>query len=210
MAGVVLDGVTKVFGSDIIAVDDVSLEIADGEFMVLVGPSGCGKSTILRLLAGLEDLTAGEIYIGDEQVTDLPPKERDLAMVFQNYALYPHMTVEQNLGFGLKLRRAAKDETRTRVREVAEILKLEPLMERKPAELSGGQRQRVAIGRAMVRQPKAFLMDEPLSNLDAKLRVQMRAELAKLHNRLGTTTLYVTHDQIEAMTLGHRVAVLRD
>jgi multiple sugar transport system ATP-binding protein len=210
MARIVLDGVTKVFGSDVVAVDEVSLEMPDGEFMVLVGPSGCGKSTILRLLAGLEDLTAGEIYIGDEQVTDLPPKERDLAMVFQNYALYPHMTVEQNLGFGLKLRRAAKDETRTRVREVAEILKLEPLMERKPAELSGGQRQRVAIGRAMVRQPKAFLMDEPLSNLDAKLRVQMRAELTSLHTRLKATTVYVTHDQVEAMTLGDRVAVLKD
>jgi multiple sugar transport system ATP-binding protein len=210
MARIVLDGVTKVFGSDVVAVDDVSLEMPDGEFMVLVGPSGCGKSTILRLLAGLEDLTAGEIYIGDEQVTDLAPKERDLAMVFQNYALYPHMTVEQNLGFGLKLRRAAKDETRTRVREVAEVLKLEPLMERKPAELSGGQRQRVAIGRAMVRQPKAFLMDEPLSNLDAKLRVQMRAELTSLHTRLKATTVYVTHDQVEAMTLGDRVAVLKD
>jgi multiple sugar transport system ATP-binding protein len=210
MAKIRLDGVTKVFGSDVVAVDDVSLEIGDGEFMVLVGPSGCGKSTILRLLAGLEEVTAGEIFIGDAQVTDLPPKQRDVAMVFQNYALYPHMTVEENLGFGLKLRSTAKDEMRRRVAEAAKILGLDPLMARKPAELSGGQRQRVAIGRAMVREPKAFLMDEPLSNLDAKLRVQMRAELARLHDRLGTTTVYVTHDQVEAMTLGHRVAVMRD
>jgi multiple sugar transport system ATP-binding protein len=210
MAKIVLDGVTKVFGSDVVAVDDVSLEMADGEFMVLVGPSGCGKSTILRLLAGLEDLTAGEIFIDGDQVSDLPPKERDIAMVFQNYALYPHMTVEQNLGFGLKLRKEAREESRKRVREVAEILKLEPLMQRKPVELSGGQRQRVAIGRAMVRNPRAFLMDEPLSNLDAKLRVQMRAELTRLHTRLRATTVYVTHDQVEAMTLGDRVAVLKD
>ena len=210
MAKIVLDGVTKVFGDDVVAVDDVSLEIADGEFMVLVGPSGCGKSTILRLLAGLEDVTAGEIVIGDRQVTDLPPKDRDVAMVFQNYALYPHMSVEQNLGFGLRIRKAPKDEQRTRVREVAHILGLDPLLERRPAELSGGQRQRVAMGRAMVREPQAFLMDEPLSNLDAKLRVQLRAQLAQLHERLRTTTVYVTHDQVEAMTLGQRVAVLRD
>ena len=210
MARITLEGVTKVFGNDVVAVDDVSLEIGDGEFMVLVGPSGCGKSTILRLLAGLEEVTAGEISIGDTQVTDLPPKERDVAMVFQNYALYPHMTVEENLGFGLKLRKTPKGDLRERVTDAAQILGLDPLMERKPAELSGGQRQRVAIGRAMVREPKAFLMDEPLSNLDAKLRVQMRAELARLHDRLGTTTVYVTHDQVEAMTLGHRVAVLRD
>ncbi len=210
MARIVLEGVTKVFGSDVVAVDDVSLEIEDGEFMVLVGPSGCGKSTILRLMAGLEDVTQGEIWIGDEPVTDLPPKQRDVAMVFQNYALYPHMTVEENIGFGLRLRHAAKDERRAKVREAARILGLETYLARKPAELSGGQRQRVAMGRAMVREPKAFLMDEPLSNLDAKLRVQMRAELARLHERLGTTTLYVTHDQVEAMTLGHRVAVLRD
>jgi multiple sugar transport system ATP-binding protein len=202
--------VTKVFGSDVVAVDDVSLEIGDGEFMVLVGPSGCGKSTILRLLAGLEDVTAGEISIGDQNVTDLPPKDRDVAMVFQNYALYPHMTVEQNIGFGLKLRHTPKDGIRSRVREAAKILGLEPFLARKPAELSGGQRQRVAMGRAMVREPKAFLMDEPLSNLDAKLRVQMRSELARLHERLGTTTVYVTHDQVEAMTLGERVAVLKD
>jgi multiple sugar transport system ATP-binding protein len=210
MAKIVLDGVTKVFGSDVIAVNDVSLEIGDGEFMVLVGPSGCGKSTILRALAGLEEVTAGEIYIDDRQVTDLPPKDRDIAMVFQNYALYPHMTVEQNLGFGLKLRKTSKDETKRRVEDAARILGLEPLMARRPAELSGGQRQRVAMGRAMVREPVAFLMDEPLSNLDAKLRVQMRAQLAQLHDRLRTTTIYVTHDQIEAMTLGERVAVLRD
>jgi multiple sugar transport system ATP-binding protein len=208
MAKIELDGVTKVFGSDVIAVDDVSLQIEDGEFMVLVGPSGCGKSTILRILAGLEDVTVGEVIIGDRQVTDLPPKERDIAMVFQNYALYPHMTVEQNLGFGLKLRKMPKDEIKTRVNDAAKILGLEPLMQRKPAALSGGQRQRVAMGRAMVREPIAFLMDEPLSNLDAKLRVQMRAQLAQLHERLKTTTVYVTHDQVEAMTLGERVAVL--
>jgi len=210
MAKIVLDQVSKVFGSDVVAVNQLSLEIEDGEFMVLVGPSGCGKSTILRLLAGLEEVTDGEIMIGDRQVTDLPPKERDVAMVFQNYALYPHMTVEQNLGFGLKLRRTSKDEIRTRVNKVALTLGLETLLQRKPAALSGGQRQRVAMGRAMVREPLSFLMDEPLSNLDAKLRVQMRAELARLHERLRTTTVYVTHDQVEAMTLGSRVAVLRD
>ncbi|MEP6758328.1 MAG: sn-glycerol-3-phosphate ABC transporter ATP-binding protein UgpC [Actinomycetota bacterium] len=209
MAEIVLDGVTKVFG-DVIAVNAVTLEVRDGEFMVLVGPSGCGKSTILRMLAGLEEVTAGEITIGGEQVTDLEPKLRDIAMVFQNYALYPHMSVEQNLGFGLKLRHLPKDERERRVRDAASILGLEGLMHRKPSELSGGQRQRVAIGRAMVREPKAFLMDEPLSNLDAKLRVHMRAELQRLHERLGTTTVYVTHDQVEAMTLGDRVAVMRD
>jgi multiple sugar transport system ATP-binding protein len=210
MAKIVLDGVTKLFANEVIAVNDVTLEIGDGEFMVLVGPSGCGKSTILRLLAGLEDVTAGEIEIGDTQVTDLEPKERDIAMVFQNYALYPHMDVEQNLGFGLKIRKMPKGERKQRVKDAAQILGLEPLLHRKPAELSGGQRQRVAIGRAMVREPLALLMDEPLSNLDAKLRVQMRAELQRLHERLGTTTVFVTHDQVEAMTLGDRVAVLRD
>ena len=210
MARIVLDNITKVFSNDVIAVDDVSLEIADGEFMVLVGPSGCGKSTILRMIAGLEDVTAGEITIGDRQVTDLEPKARDIAMVFQSYALYPHMTVEQNLAFGLKLRRTPKPELAERVRDAAKILGLEPLLHRKPAELSGGQRQRVAMGRAMVREPQAFLMDEPLSNLDAKLRVQMRGQLMLLHDRLMTTTVYVTHDQVEAMTLGERVAVLRD
>jgi multiple sugar transport system ATP-binding protein len=210
MATIVLDGVTKVFGSDIVAVNDVSLEIRDGEFMVLVGPSGCGKSTILRILAGLEQVTAGEIRIGERDVTDLAPKDRDIAMVFQNYALYPHMSVEQNLAFGLKIRKTPKDEQHERVDDVAKILGLDPLLKRKPAELSGGQRQRVAMGRAMVREPVAFLMDEPLSNLDAKLRVQMRAQLLRLHDRLKTTTVYVTHDQVEAMTLGHRVAVLKD
>ena len=210
MAGITLDGVTKRFSAEVTAVDDVSLEIGDGEFMVLVGPSGCGKSTLLRMIAGLEEVTDGRIDIGDAEVTDLPPKDRDIAMVFQNYALYPHMTVEQNLGFGLKLRKTPKAEIRRRVSEVASILGLEDLLKRKPAALSGGQRQRVAMGRAMVREPQAFLMDEPLSNLDAKLRVQMRAELARLRDRLKTTTVYVTHDQVEAMTLGDRVAVMRD
>jgi multiple sugar transport system ATP-binding protein len=210
VAGIVLERVSKLFASDVVAVDDLSLEIGDGEFMVLVGPSGCGKSTILRILAGLEEVTAGEVYIDGRQVTDLPPKQRDVAMVFQNYALYPHMSVEQNLGFGLKLRKTPKTEIKRRVAEAAKILGLEPLLARKPVALSGGQRQRVAMGRAMVREPKAFLMDEPLSNLDAKLRVQMRAQLAKLHDTLKTTTVYVTHDQVEAMTLGERVAVMRD
>jgi multiple sugar transport system ATP-binding protein len=210
MATIVLDGVTKVFGNEVVAVNEISLEIGDGEFMVLVGPSGCGKSTILRILAGLEEVTAGELYIDGRQVTDLPPNDRDVAMVFQNYALYPHMTVEQNLGFGLRLRKMPKTEIKERVMKTATILGLESLLERKPVALSGGQRQRVAMGRAMVREPVAFLMDEPLSNLDAKLRVQMRAQLAQLHERLGTTTVYVTHDQVEAMTLGQRVAVLRD
>ena len=208
--GIRLEGVTKVFGADVTAVDDVSLEIADGEFMVLVGPSGCGKSTLLRLIAGLEVVTAGRVLIGEADVTDVRPQDRDLAMVFQNYALYPHMTVAGNLGFGLRLRHIAKAERERRVRDVATKLGLEELLDRKPSELSGGQRQRVAMGRAMVREPKAFLMDEPLSNLDAKLRVTMRAELARLHERLGVTTIYVTHDQVEAMTLGQRVAVLRD
>jgi multiple sugar transport system ATP-binding protein len=210
MARIVLDSITRTFGSEVTAVDDVSLEIEDGEFMVLVGPSGCGKTTILRIVAGLEEVTAGEVIVGDRQVTDLPPKDRDMAMVFQNYALYPHMSVAQNLGFGLKLRGTPRDEIKRRVADVARTLYLEPFLERKPAALSGGQRQRVAMGRAMVREPVAFLMDEPLSNLDAKLRVEMRAELARLRDRLKTTTLYVTHDQVEAMTLGDRVAVLKD
>ena len=208
--GIRLEGVTKVFGADVTAVDDVSLDIADGEFMVLVGPSGCGKSTLLRLIAGLEAVSAGRVFIGSADVTDIRPQDRDLAMVFQNYALYPHMTVAQNLAFGLRLRRIPKAERARRALEVGRKLGLEELLDRKPSELSGGQRQRVAMGRAMVREPKAFLMDEPLSNLDAKLRVTMRAELARLHERLGVTTVYVTHDQVEAMTLGHRVAVLRD
>jgi multiple sugar transport system ATP-binding protein len=209
VAGITLDGVTKRFSAEVTAVDDVSLEIGDGEFMVLVGPSGCGKSTLLRMIAGLEEVTDGRIDIGGGEVTDLPPKDRDIAMVFQNYALYPHMTVEQNLGFGLKLRKTPKAEIRRRVGEVAAILGLEDLLKRKPAALSGGQRQRVAMGRAMVREPQAFLMDEPLSNLDAKLRVQMRTEVSRIQKRLGTTTVYVTHDQTEAMTLGDRVAVMR-
>jgi multiple sugar transport system ATP-binding protein len=210
VSGISLDQVTKVYPNGVKAVDDLSLEVAEGEFCVLVGPSGCGKSTLLRMIAGLEDITLGEVSIGGVDVTDRPPQERDIAMVFQNYALYPHMTVKQNLAFGLKLRKLPKAEWQVRVNEVAKTLGLEELLERKPAALSGGQRQRVAMGRAIVREPKAFLMDEPLSNLDAKLRVSMRAELAKLHERLGVTTVYVTHDQVEAMTLGQRVAVLRD
>jgi multiple sugar transport system ATP-binding protein len=210
VARIVVDGVTKVFDKDVVAVNNVSMQIEDGEFMVLVGPSGCGKSTLLRIVAGLEEVTDGEVMIGDRVVTDLAPKDRDVAMVFQNYALYPHMTVEQNLGIGLKLRGTARQDRARRVAEVARTLELDPLLKRKPAQLSGGQRQRVAMGRAMVREPQAFLMDEPLSNLDAKLRVQMRAEIAKLRDRLKTTTMYVTHDQVEAMTLGDRVAVLND
>jgi multiple sugar transport system ATP-binding protein len=209
MSEIVLDRVTKEYPGGIVAVDDVSLHIGDGEFMVLVGPSGCGKSTLLRMIAGLEEITVGDVSIGGRVVTDVPPKERDIAMVFQNYALYPQMSVKQNLAFGLKLRKLRKDEVERRVSAVAKILGLSDLLERKPGALSGGQRQRVAMGRAMVREPKAFLMDEPLSNLDAKLRVQMRGELARLRARLGTTTVYVTHDQVEAMTLGDRVAVLR-
>jgi multiple sugar transport system ATP-binding protein len=210
MARIVLDRVTKRFGTDVIAVNDVSLEVQDGEFMVLVGPSGCGKSTLLRIVAGLEEVTTGEVQIGDEFVTDLPAKEREIAMVFQNYALFPHMTVADNIGFGLRLRRVPRAERDERVRRTAATLGLDGLLQRKPAQLSGGQLQRVAMGRAMVRQPKAFLMDEPLSNLDAKLRVQMRAELASIHRRTGTTAIYVTHDQVEAMTLGDRVAVLNN
>jgi multiple sugar transport system ATP-binding protein len=209
MAAIALEGVTKAFGA-VTAVDDVSLEIADGEFLVLVGPSGCGKSTLLRMLAGLEDVTDGTIRIGDRDVTDLAPRSRDIAMVFQSYALYPHMSVRQNMGYGLKARRTPKAEIGSRVEDVASLLGLSDLLERRPAQLSGGQRQRVAMGRAIVRQPQAFLLDEPLSNLDAKLRVGMRASLAQLHQRLGVTTVYVTHDQTEAMTLGQRVAVMRD
>ena len=210
MARIEIDHVTKIFGNGVVAVNDVSLSIADGEFLVLVGPSGCGKSTLLRMLAGLEEVTDGAILIDGADVTDLAPRHRDIAMVFQSYALYPHMTVRENLGYGLKVRRAPKQESRERVAEVAQLLGLEDLLDRKPAQLSGGQRQRVAMGRAIVREPRAFLMDEPLSNLDAKLRVGMRASLAQLHARLGVTTVYVTHDQTEAMTLGQRVAVLRD
>ena len=209
MSGIQLESVTKVFGHDVTAVDNVDLEIAEGEFLVLVGPSGCGKTTLLRMIAGLEAVTRGTIRIGGEDVTRLEPRLRDIAMVFQNYALYPHMTARQNLGFGLRLRRTPKPEIAQRVDAVAAMLGLEELLNRKPSELSGGQRQRVAIGRAMVREPRAYLMDEPLSNLDAKLRVGMRGELARLHARLGVTTVYVTHDQAEAMTLGDRVAVFR-
>jgi len=208
--GIQLEGVTKVFPGGTTAVDALDLEIREGEFMVLVGPSGCGKSTVLRMIAGLEDVTEGAVLIGGKDVTDLHPRERDIAMVFQNYALYPHMSVRDNLGFGLKLQRIAKEERERRVKDVARTLGLDMLLHRKPRALSGGQRQRVAMGRAMVREPAAFLMDEPLSNLDAKLRHSMRAELARLHKRLATTTVFVTHDQIEAMTLGQRVAVLRD
>jgi ABC-type sugar transport system ATPase subunit len=210
MAQIILDQVEKVYSGGIKALDSLSLDVKDGEFMVLVGPSGCGKSTALRSIAGLEEITGGKIMIGDRVVNDLPPKDRDIAMVFQNYALYPHMTVEQNLAFGLQLRKTPKDEIKRRVDEAAKMLGLEQYLRRKPAALSGGQRQRVAMGRAIVREPQAFLMDEPLSNLDAKLRVSMRASLNQLHERLGVTTVYVTHDQVEAMTLGHRVCVLRD
>src|SRR6476620_5893595 len=210
MAEITLEHVTKEFAAGVVAVDDVSLTIADGEFMVLVGPSGCGKSTLLRMIAGLEEITDGTISIGERDVTDLPPPDRDIAMVFQNYALYPHMNVRQNLGFGLSVRRTPKREIASRVQEVAKLLGLEDFLERKPAHLSGGQRQRVAMGRAIIREPVAFLLDEPLSNLDAKLRVGMRTSLAQLHARLSVTSVYVTHDQTEAMTLGQRVAVMRD
>ena len=209
MASIELDSVSKVFDGHVVAVDDVSLTIADGEFVVLVGPSGCGKSTLLRMVAGLEETSAGIVSIGGRDVTDLAPRHRDVAMVFQSYALYPHMTVRQNLGYGLKVRRTPKAEIARRVDEVAALLDLSALLDRRPAQLSGGQRQRVAMGRAIVREPQAFLMDEPLSNLDAKLRVGMRSSLAQLHARLGVTTVYVTHDQTEAMTLGQRVAVMR-
>ena len=210
MATIELEGVTKVYDNGFLAVDDVRLAIADGEFVVLVGPSGCGKSTLLRMIAGLEEVTDGTVRIAGTDVTDLAPRRRDIAMVFQSYALYPHMTVRDNLGYGLKVRKAPKADARRRVEEVGAMLGLTQLLDRKPAQLSGGQRQRVAMGRAIVREPRAFLMDEPLSNLDAKLRVGMRASLAELHARLGVTTIYVTHDQTEAMTLGQRVAVMRD
>jgi multiple sugar transport system ATP-binding protein len=210
MAQITFDQVDKVYSGGVIAVNHLNLEIGDGEFMVLVGPSGCGKSTALRMIAGLEQVTSGTIRIGDQVINDLPPKDRDLAMVFQNYALYPHMTVAQNLAFGLRMRKTPKQEVARRVHDAAKILGLEPYLARKPGALSGGQRQRVAMGRAIVREPQAFLMDEPLSNLDAKLRVGMRASLAQLHERLNVTTVYVTHDQVEAMTLGDRVCVLRD
>jgi multiple sugar transport system ATP-binding protein len=209
MAEVTLEEVTKVFGEDVVAVDKMNLDIPDGEFVVFVGPSGCGKSTALRMIAGLEDISAGKVFIGDQVVNDLPPRQRDIAMVFQNYALYPHMNVRENMGFALKLRKMDKSEISRRVDEAARILSIERFLDRKPKALSGGQRQRVALGRAIVREPKAFLMDEPLSNLDAKLRVQMRTEVARIQKQLGTTMVYVTHDQTEAMTLGDRVAVMR-
>ncbi|HET7444474.1 MAG TPA: sn-glycerol-3-phosphate ABC transporter ATP-binding protein UgpC [Solirubrobacterales bacterium] len=209
MAEIVLDGVTKVFDDGYEAVKEMDLEIADGEFMILVGPSGCGKSTALRMIAGLEDISSGELRIGGEEVNDRSPKDRDIAMVFQNYALYPHMTVRENMGFALKLAKVEKEEIDRKVEEAAQTLDLTQHLDRRPANLSGGQRQRVAMGRAIVRDPKAFLMDEPLSNLDAKLRVQMRTEVARLQSDLETTTVYVTHDQTEAMTLGDRVAVMR-
>ncbi len=209
MSEITLDGITKVFDDGFEAVKDMNLEVSDGEFMILVGPSGCGKSTALRMIAGLEDISSGELKIGGEVVNDRAPKERDIAMVFQNYALYPHMTVRENMGFALKLAGVDKAEIDKKVEGAAKTLDLEQHLDRRPANLSGGQRQRVAMGRAIVRDPKAFLMDEPLSNLDAKLRVQMRTEVAKLQSRLETTTVYVTHDQTEAMTLGDRVAVMR-
>ena len=210
MARVALENVSKQYPGNVTAVDELTLEVHDGEFVVLVGPSGCGKSTTLRMIAGLEDVTSGTVTIGDRMVNDVPPKDRDIAMVFQNYALYPHMTVRQNMAFALKLRKVGKAETESRIRAATEMLGLGDLLDRLPKALSGGQRQRVAVGRAIVRQPAAFLFDEPLSNLDAKLRVQMRLEIAQLHNRLGTTMIYVTHDQAEAMTLGDRIVVMHD
>jgi len=209
MSTVTFENVTKKYG-DVIAVDNLNLAINDGEFMVLVGPSGCGKTTSLRMIAGLEEISSGQLKIGDRVVNDVPPKDRDSAMVFQSYALYPHMTVRDNMAFGLKLRKLPKSDIEKRVNDAAGILSLEKLLDRKPKELSGGQRQRVALGRAIVREPAVFLMDEPLSNLDAKLRVQTRAEIARLHQRMGTTFVYVTHDQVEAMTMGTRIAVMSE
>lgn len=210
MARVTLKNVWKKYSGDVVAVKDFNMDIQDKEFIVLVGPSGCGKTTTLRMIAGLEDITAGDLIIGERKVNDVAPKDRDIAMVFQNYALYPHMTVFQNMAFGLKLRKFPKAEIEKRVRDAAKILDIEHLLERKPKALSGGQRQRVALGRAIVRDPQVFLMDEPLSNLDAKLRVQMRAEIKKLHQRMQTTVIYVTHDQTEAMTMGDRIVIMKD
>ena len=210
MAEVTLEDVSKVYGGNVVAVRDMNLDIQDGEFIVFVGPSGCGKSTALRMIAGLEDISSGKVFIGDNVVNELPPRDRDIAMVFQNYALYPHMSVRENMGFALKLKKMDKAEIGRRVDEAARILGIERFLDRKPKALSGGQRQRVALGRAIVREPKAFLMDEPLSNLDAKLRVQTRTEIAKLHERIGTTTIYVTHDQTEAMTMADRIVVMKD
>ncbi len=210
MAGLSLDKINKVYPNGFHAVKDFNLEIEDKEFVIFVGPSGCGKSTTLRMIAGLEEISSGKLYIGENLVNDVAPKDRDIAMVFQNYALYPHMTVYDNMAFGLKMRKVPKAEIKTRVEEAANVLGIEDLLKRKPKQLSGGQRQRVALGRAIVREPKVFLMDEPLSNLDAKLRVQMRAELSTLHHRLQTTIIYVTHDQTEAMTMGTRIVVMKD
>ncbi|MCL2030499.1 MAG: sn-glycerol-3-phosphate ABC transporter ATP-binding protein UgpC [Oscillospiraceae bacterium] len=210
MSSVTLKGLYKKYPGGVVAVSDFNLDIADKEFIILVGPSGCGKSTTLRMVAGLEEITEGELYIDSTLVNDTPPKDRDIAMVFQNYALYPHMSVFENMAFGLRLRKTPKDEIKRRVEEAAKILEIEHLLDRKPKALSGGQRQRVALGRAIVRNPKVFLLDEPLSNLDAKLRAQMRTELTKLHQRLATTFIYVTHDQIEAMTMGTRIVVMKD
>ena len=210
MARVAFDEATKVYPGPVVALDHLTLDVADGEFLILVGPSGCGKSTALRMVAGLERISDGTISIGDRVVNDVPPKDRDIAMVFQNYALYPHMTVEKNLGFGLRRRHTPREDVRQRVDEMSEMLGLQDLLRRRPGQLSGGQRQRVAMGRALVREPEVFLLDEPLSNLDAKLRVQMRSELKRLHDRIGVTTIYVTHDQVEAITLGERIAVLSD
>ncbi|MBO5383333.1 MAG: sn-glycerol-3-phosphate ABC transporter ATP-binding protein UgpC [Ruminococcus sp.] len=210
MAGLTLKGIYKKYPGGVVAVSDVNLEIRDKEFIILVGPSGCGKSTTLRMIAGLEEISEGELYIGDRLVNDIAPKDRDIAMVFQNYALYPHMTVFENMAFGLKLRKVPKDEIERKVNEAAKILDLSHLLDRKPKAMSGGQRQRVALGRAIVRSPKVFLLDEPLSNLDAKLRAQMRTEISKLHKKLGTTFIYVTHDQTEAMTMGDRIVVMKD
>ena len=210
MASVTLDKITKVYPNGFQAVSELSLELADGEFLVLVGPSGCGKSTALRMIAGLEQISGGDLYVGDRRVNDVAPKDRDIAMVFQNYALYPQMTVAENIGFPLRLRKVPKAERKVKVEDSARILELTEQLDKKPANLSGGQRQRVAMGRAIVREPKLFLMDEPLSNLDAKLRVQMRADIAGIQHELGVTTFYVTHDQVEAMTMGDRVAVIKD
>jgi multiple sugar transport system ATP-binding protein len=210
MARVAFDEATKVYPGPVVALDHLTLDVADGEFLILVGPSGCGKSTALRMVAGLERISDGTISIGDRVVNDVPPKDRDIAMVFQNYALYPHMTVEKNLGFGLRRRHTPREDVRHRVDEMSEMLGLQDLLRRRPGQLSGGQRQRVAMGRALVREPEVFLLDEPLSNLDAKLRVQMRSELKRLHDRIGVTTIYVTHDQVEAITLGERIAVLSE
>ncbi|WP_374653631.1 ABC transporter ATP-binding protein [Dongia sp.] len=210
MAGIELRNISKVYGGSVVAVDDISLEIKDGEFMIFLGPSGCGKSTTLRMIGGLESISKGDLLIGGKRMNEVDPADRDIAIVFQNYALYPHMTVAGNLGFGLKLRGVEKGEIARRIKAISTMMGIEPLLERKPAQLSGGQRQRVALGRALVREPQAFLLDEPLSNLDAKLRAAMRTELIKLHHKVGTTIIHVTHDQIEAMTMGQRICIMKD